>query len=172
MVNSRRMSSKDGERLVSVGHKEECPDNSSQRTTVSQIFGEIVWVMSQSATHKHFAIADLEWLVMPPILLNQYKVFRAGEKPVAVALWAKLSADAESRLKDGMKAGGKDFRFAAREWNSGDRLWLVELICIGTGPAMEAVKTAAIDDIRANVFRDQSFSMAVNVGELPKPPIN
>ena len=44
--------------------------------TVASTLGEIVWLMSQSPTHKHFAISDLEWMIMPPILLRQFKIFR------------------------------------------------------------------------------------------------
>ncbi len=42
--------------------------------------------------------ADLEWMVMPPILLNQYRVFHDQGRPVGVALWAFLSAEAEAKL--------------------------------------------------------------------------
>jgi len=30
--------------------------------SVSQVFGEVVWLMSQSPLHKNFFISDLEWM--------------------------------------------------------------------------------------------------------------
>lgn len=59
-----------------------------QAPTVSHMLGEMVWVLAQSPAHKHFSLADLEWLVIPPLMLEQYKVFRDnGKAPVGVALW-------------------------------------------------------------------------------------
>ena len=39
----------------------EAPNGSAQ--TVSQVLGEIVWLMSTSPVHKRFFISDLEWPV-------------------------------------------------------------------------------------------------------------
>jgi hypothetical protein len=41
--------------------------------------GEVVWLMSQSAEFKEYLIADLEWLVMPAILLRQFRLFSAWD---------------------------------------------------------------------------------------------
>jgi cytolysin-activating lysine-acyltransferase len=42
----------------------------AQPKTVAQVLGEITWLMTQSPRHKALALGDLEWLVMPAILLN------------------------------------------------------------------------------------------------------
>ena len=47
-----------------------------QKPTVAHMLGEIVWLFSQSATHKNFAVGDLEWMVMPPLMLEQYRLPR------------------------------------------------------------------------------------------------
>jgi cytolysin-activating lysine-acyltransferase len=46
--------------------------------TVAEVLGEIVWLMSQSPAHKHSFIADLEWMVMPPVLLSQFRLFHGA----------------------------------------------------------------------------------------------
>lgn len=56
--------------------------------TVSQVLGEITWLMTQSPRHKAIPLGDLEWLLMPAILLRQFRIFYKGEQPVGVALWA------------------------------------------------------------------------------------
>jgi len=51
-------------------------DNDSQLKdrTIGRMLGDIVWLMSQSPAHKHFSLADLEWMVMPPLALGQYRI--------------------------------------------------------------------------------------------------
>ncbi len=89
--------------------------------TVSHMLGEIVWLMSQSPAHKHFMLVDLEWMIMPPILLRQFRLFHGGGKPVGAALWAFVSADVELKISNGQK-------LHPSEWKSGDRCWLIDLI--------------------------------------------
>jgi hypothetical protein len=69
--------------------------------TVASVMGEIVWLLTQSSPHKHLFLAALEWLVMPPVLLSQYRIFRVQDRPVGVAFWAFLTEEAEARLKGG-----------------------------------------------------------------------
>ncbi|MGV1908197.1 toxin-activating lysine-acyltransferase [Agrobacterium cavarae] len=48
--------------------------------TVAEIFGEIVWLMTQNEQAKEMPIKELERLVMPPIMLRQFHITYA---PVA-----------------------------------------------------------------------------------------
>ena len=90
--------------------------------TVAEALGQIVWLLSQSPLHKKLKIEDLEWSFMPAILHEQFRVFRFGplpglenvdpksfgplgmtkegleQLPLGVAIWAKLSAEAEAKL--------------------------------------------------------------------------
>jgi hypothetical protein len=54
--------------------------------TVAQVLGEITWLMTQSAGHKSFFIGDLEWMVMTPILMQQFRMFYEKDKPIGVVL--------------------------------------------------------------------------------------
>lgn len=70
--------------------------------TIAHTLGEMVWLMSRSPLHRHLKIADLEWLLMPAILLQQFRLFRSGEQVVGLALWAYLTpAQADEMGKDG-----------------------------------------------------------------------
>jgi len=113
--------------------------------TVAEALGQIVWLLSQSSMHKKLKIEDLEWSFMPAIIHEQFRVFRFGplpglenadpksfgplgmtkegleQLPLGVAIWAKLSAEAEAKLEKGQ-------RLTLEEWKSGDRVWLVEMI--------------------------------------------
>jgi cytolysin-activating lysine-acyltransferase len=97
--------------------------------TVAQVLGEIAWLMTQSPRHKAVPIGDLEWLVMPAILLRQFRVFYQGEQPVGVALWA-LADDLVARRID---AG--DTRLAAVEWKSGGNMRIIDIVAPFGGEA-------------------------------------
>lgn len=95
--------------------------------TISHFLGEMTWLLSQSPLHRELAIKDLDWLVMPPLALEQFYLFRDGGKPVGLALWAKCDAAAAAKLQAPRKAGAPILTL--EEWNSGDQVWLVDLVC-------------------------------------------
>jgi cytolysin-activating lysine-acyltransferase len=97
--------------------------------TVAQVLGVIVWLMTQSPRHKAIPIGDLEWLLMPAILLRQFRIFYRGEQPVGVALWALADELVAQRIDAG------DRRLAAVEWKSGSHLRMVELVAPFGGEA-------------------------------------
>ncbi|PQA87546.1 toxin-activating lysine-acyltransferase [Hyphococcus luteus] len=129
------------------------------KPTVSHMLGEITWLMSQSPTHKHFAIGDLEWLVMPAILLEQFRVFHGEKQPVGFALWAQFSEEAEARFKAQVEAG-QGARLRPQEWKSGDRLWLVDLVAPQATPENKLVE-AMLADLVQNVFGQRKFKFHV-----------
>ncbi|MGD9785613.1 MAG: toxin-activating lysine-acyltransferase [Hyphomicrobiaceae bacterium] len=108
--------------------------------TTSAVLGEIVWLMSQSPLHKQFFISDLEWFVMTPVLLQQFRLYYDQQKPIGVVLWARVSGEVEARLAEGAD------KLRPQDWKSGDKLWVVEVIA-PFGGAEEMVK-----DLKAKVF--------------------
>lgn len=94
--------------------------------TVSHMLGEMTWLLTQSPLHKALAIGDLEWLVMPALLNEQFYVFRDDDRPVGLALWAETGAEGEAKLGRGMIE--PENRLTLAEWQGGDRLWLVDLV--------------------------------------------
>jgi cytolysin-activating lysine-acyltransferase len=99
--------------------------------TVAQVLGEITWLMTQSPRHKSIPLGDLEWLLMPAILLRQFRIFYQGEQPVGVALWALADELVAKRIDAG------DKRLTAVEWKSGTKMCIVELVApFGSEAAM------------------------------------
>ena len=78
--------------------------------------------MSQSARHKGLFISDLEWLVMPAILLKQFRIFYKDETPVGLVLWARISDEVEARLTQ------PNARLQPKDWRSGHTLKIVEVV--------------------------------------------
>ena len=115
--------------------------------TVSDIFGQVVWLMTQSPAHRNFFLSDLEWMVMPALLLRQFRIFPGKNQPIGIALWARITEEAEKRLMSG------NARLAPQDWAAGDRLWLLELIApFGHHDVM-------MKDLCDTVFAGQTFKM-------------
>lgn len=113
--------------------------------TVAQVLGEIVWLFTQSPLHKTLFISDLEWAVMPAILLEQFRIFYGPSAPAAVALWASVSEETEARLEAGAHKLRPD------EWKGGDRLWLIELV------APFGAQEEVLRDLSDSVFEGRPF---------------
>jgi cytolysin-activating lysine-acyltransferase len=97
--------------------------------TVSQVLGEITWLMTQSPRHKSIPLGDLEWLMMPAILLRQFRIFYKGEQPVGVAVWALADELVAKRIDAG------DKRLTAVEWKSGTNLRIIDIVAPFGGEA-------------------------------------
>lgn len=142
--------------------------------TVAEALGQIVWLFSQSPLHRHLKIADLEWSVMPAVLQEQFRLFSFGplpgletvkpeeflpgftregleQMPLGVAFWGLLSAEAEERLERGERMRNED-------WNSGDRLWLLELISPFSTPENKLTEVMLVDLVNGP-FRGRRFSL-------------
>lgn len=97
------------------------PENATS-PTMATLLGEIVWLLTQSPAHRHLFITDLEWSVIPALKLRQVHLFRSKGRIVGLAIWAKVSEEVDKRLSSGIN------RLAPNEWNSGENLWLVDII--------------------------------------------
>ncbi|SRR5258706_427554 len=124
------------------------PTPEGHAKTISSVFGEIVWLMSQSPLHKQFFVSDLEWFVMTPVLLKQFRMFYAKDRPIGVVFWGFVNDEVEERLKAGTT------KLRPQDWKSGDKLWVVEVIA-PFGGAEEMVK-----DLKEKVFPDRKFRFA------------
>jgi len=121
---------------------------------LSEVLGEIVWLLSQSPLHKQFFISDLEWFVMTPALLQQFRIFYATDRPIGVVLWASVSDEVAERLAQGTT------KLRPQDWKSGDKLWVVEVIA-PFGGAEEMVK-----DLKEKVFPERPIHfLAVKDGK-------
>ena len=120
------------------------PEEMSRRRALSKhisaTFGEIVSMLMKQPGSKGHPLHDLEWMVVPPLLANQFSLAEAQSKaqgftaPIALVLWARVSAEIDQRLASTLD---KPIRLAPAEWTSGDTLWLVE--ALGEPRALQAM---------------------------------
>ena len=112
---AKRQSADNGQGTASATHappgrvgtlsSEEAQRRAAIAIRQSVAFAQIVSVLLRSPTHRHYALADLEWLVLPPLMTGQFRVAEASTHqkaaiPVAVALWASVSAEVDKRLSE------------------------------------------------------------------------
>lgn len=109
------------------------------------LLGNAVWLLTQTQTHKHLFIGDLEWLIMPPLALDQFRLWRQGNMPVAFATWAFMSDEAEERMMQGVR------RISPMDWKSGDNLWLMDMIAPFGG------EEGALKELREKIFPGKRF---------------
>ncbi|WP_206185328.1 toxin-activating lysine-acyltransferase [Sphingosinicella sp. CPCC 101087] len=127
---------------------------SASPVTISHLLGEITWLLTQSPLHKALQIGDLEWLVMPALIHRQFYIFRDGDKPVGLALWAKCGPEAEAKLDRGMIE--PENRLTLEEWQSGDTIWLVDLIA-PFADAANKQREIMLADLISGPLKGQAF---------------
>ena len=122
--------------------------------TVSHLLGEMTWLLTQSPLHRGLVISDLEWLVMPALLNEQFYLFRDDGRPVGLAMWARTDAAGEAKLDAGMIE--PENRLTLTEWSGGDRLWLVDLVAPFATPE-NRMRELMVADLIAGPLTGQEF---------------
>lgn len=102
------------------------PAPDAPRDDMTRLLGQIVSLMGQSPSHRHIFLADLEWLVLPPLTKRQVRIWRRrterGAAPVVYASWAMVTEEVEQRLLQGQH------RLRPEEWDGGNIPWLIDLV--------------------------------------------
>jgi cytolysin-activating lysine-acyltransferase len=125
---------------------------------VSAAIGEIAVVYSRSPEHKHYALVDIEWLILPAVLRGQFYVAQAARKdtgfraPIAVATWAFVSEEVDRRLSADLT---HRIRLRPDEWKCGDIAWIVDLVGAPAGVAN------AVQWLKAGPFKEREAKVVV-----------
>lgn len=96
------------------------------------LLGPVCFLAMNSPAHRFMFVADFEWRILPPVVIDQAKVYMRDESPVAFASWAFLSPEVAVRYKQIGK-------LAPADWKSGDEPWLIDVIA-PFGSVEEVVK--------------------------------
>lgn len=108
------------------------------------LLGPVAWLMMRHPNTRHLSMGDLEWRVMPALVLDQAKLFMREGMPLAFVSWARLSDNAARRFRT------PPHRLAQSDWQSGSQVWLVDVFT-PFGGAAELLK-----DLRENVFSGEA----------------
>ncbi len=147
---------------------------------VSASFGEMVTLLMKSPHYRHYNLADLEWLLIPPLMTNQFLMVEARVKvPVSEdgeAVTKDTGADVFQeqdqsqfsgvRIPVGMALWAKvssevdaklsqnldrPIKLRPDEWRSGEINWLVEII------GDQKIMGSLYEKLKQNVFKSQAF---------------
>ena len=86
------------------------------------ILGPAMWLLARDAQRRYTFVADIDWRFLPPIVLDQCRLFTKAELPWAFATWAFVSDAVHERLKTAAPV------IAPHEWKSGPHAWLVDVV--------------------------------------------
>lgn len=98
-----------------------------------RVYGDIAFLAFRSPRHQRMPLGILRESIEPPVELGQFRIFRFDDIPRGVFTWARLDAGAE---RDYLTRG----RLDPNAWNSGDRLWIIDLIAPYKGLAAGMVR--------------------------------
>ncbi|WP_420547171.1 toxin-activating lysine-acyltransferase [Curvivirga sp.] len=102
---------------------------------------DIQKIFLQSDYHKKWSQNDFIRLVLPPVRLNQCRIFREEGEPVAFLSWAWMNKASEKRylsLND---------KLQPKDWKSGKNLWLIDVICLN-GQLKKIANQMSKDDFK------------------------
>ncbi|SFU46464.1 cytolysin-activating lysine-acyltransferase [Polaromonas sp. YR568] len=120
------------------------------------LLGPVTWLMLQQAAGRQTLLGELEWRVMPALILDQAKLYLKDDAPVAFASWARLSEEVVQRYRTA------PHQLTLADWASGDQIWLIDVFT-PFGGAQEVLK-----DLREQVFAGQVVHQLVPVGAQAK----
>ncbi|MBO9112084.1 toxin-activating lysine-acyltransferase [Agrobacterium sp. S2/73] len=110
---------------------------SQAKGQIFSVFGQVVFGLSSVPRYRSQSLADLGHLVIDPIshdriVIVSKKMEDGAEQavlaPNAIAIWASVSADVDAKIVEQIKAGVFPVRLKPADWNSGEIVWLLDVI--------------------------------------------
>lgn len=141
------------------------PQDDSRLVAAAAAFGEVASLLVRSREHAHFAIPDLEWLVVPALENSQFTIVRspmANDRrilPRAAVLWATVSDDIDAKIRAEIATHP---RLSAKERASGNNVWITDII------GERVLANEAVKRLRAGPFKGRKICMIVR-GEGSQP---
>lgn len=86
------------------------------------ILGPVFWLYARDERRKYTFIAEQDWLLMPPVVLDQCKLYMKDDMPWAFVTWARVNDEIDARLRSANP------RIAPHEWQSGEHVWLIDIV--------------------------------------------
>ncbi len=86
------------------------------------LLGAVAWLMMQQSGMRHTLLSELDWRVMPPLMLDQAKLYMKESTPIAYVSWAKLSDAVAQRYCTA------PHHLTAADWQSGEQVWIIDFV--------------------------------------------
>lgn len=86
------------------------------------LLGPVMWLYARDPQRRFTFVADLDWRLLPPLVLEQCKLYSKQELPWAYFSWAMVSPEVDQRLRSASP------NIAPHEWRSGSSAWLIDVV--------------------------------------------
>lgn len=97
------------------------------------ILGPALWLYARDPQRKFTFLADMDWRLLPAVILDQCRLYSKNGIPFAFFTWARVNDAIDARLRSGVP------RLAPHEWKTGPHVWLIDLVApFGQADAMVA----------------------------------
>lgn len=96
--------------------------HSQQALAKLPILGPAIWLYAKDPIRKFTFIAETDFTIMPPIILDQCRLYTRSQIPFAFVTWAKVNDDVHNRLLSGTP------KIAPHEWQGGENIWLIDIV--------------------------------------------
>lgn len=107
------------------------------------MLGPVTWLMMQQPHTRHTLLSELEWRVVPALMLEQAKLYMRGDAPLAYVSWAKMSDAVGQRYRQ------VPHQLSFNDWKSGSEVWLIDVVApFGGVPKL-------MEELRTQVFSGQ-----------------
>ena len=106
------------------------------RHRINATIGQIVLAMSVVPRYRHHSLADIQTMVLEPLIRDRIAIAQSKEEtaegamgPLAgIAIWASVSDEVDAKVREQIKGGAFPVRLKPEEWVSGDKIWLLDVI--------------------------------------------
>ena len=124
----------------------------------SKLIGDIVLLMAASKVHREFPIVDVMDVVLPPIDLDQFRIYHNAQNvPIGLVCWGFFDEDVLKRYLSG------DVVLTHEEWSKGKTLVFTDLIA----PYGHAKRI--VQELRADIFpKETGYSIRFDVRGKPR----
>lgn len=86
------------------------------------ILGPALWLYARDPVKKFMFIGDTDWAVLPPIVLDQCRLYTKSGLPYAFVTWAFVNDQVDVRLRSSQP------KIAPHEWRSGEHVWIIDAV--------------------------------------------
>lgn len=119
------------------------------------ILGPALWLYAKDPIKKFMFLGDTDWAVLPPIVLDQCRLYTKNELPYAFITWALVNDAVAARLEAGQA------KIAPHEWQTGDHVWIIDAIA----PFGQLDET--LQELRNTVFPEKEVNALLPACDNP-----
>lgn len=86
------------------------------------ILGPALWLYARDPVRRFLFVNDIDWAILPPVVLDQCRLYLKDSLPCAFFSWAFVNEAVADRLRTGQS------RLAPHEWKVGEDVWIIDAV--------------------------------------------